>query len=102
MYTGGTSASVRRPAPRSRRPVFPRASSWRSKSSPPAERRAMTRDEVFAALGLSATNPGAFAGRWLETSGGTLEVENPTTATTIATGAPAPADDYGQVVRASQ
>ena len=34
----------------------------------------MTRDEIFAALGLEDVNPGAFAGGWLETSGPDLEV----------------------------
>jgi len=62
----------------------------------------MTRDEIFAALGLSDENPGAYAGGWLSTSGGPLEVENPTTATTIATVAQASAADYEQVVASSQ
>ena len=62
----------------------------------------MTRDEIFAALGLTDTNPGAFAGGWLDTSGGALEVENPATASPIATVAQASAADYERVIASSQ
>ena len=62
----------------------------------------MTRDEIFAALGLEDGNPGAYAGGWLEPSGGDLTVENPATAAPIATVAQASAADYEQVVAAAE
>jgi len=62
----------------------------------------MTKDEIFSALGLGDVNPGAYAGGWLETSGGPLAVENPTTASTIATVEQASADDYERVLASSQ
>jgi aldehyde dehydrogenase (NAD+) len=62
----------------------------------------MTRDEIFAALGLGDVNPGAYAGGWLETSGGPLAVESPTTASTIGTVEQASADDYERVMASSQ
>ncbi len=62
----------------------------------------MTKDEIFAALGLTDTNPGAYAGGWLDTSGGPLAVENPTTAATIATVQQAAADDYERVIASSR
>jgi aldehyde dehydrogenase (NAD+) len=62
----------------------------------------VTRDEIFAALGLEDGNPGAYAGGWLEPSGGDLTVENPATAAPIATVAQASAADYEQVVAAAE
>jgi aldehyde dehydrogenase (NAD+) len=62
----------------------------------------VTRDEIFAALGLADGNPGAYAARWLEPSGGDLTVENPATAAPIATVAQASAADYEQVVAAAE
>ena len=62
----------------------------------------MTRDEIFAALGLGDTNPGAYAAGWIETSGSVLDVENPTTAGTIATVDQASNADYERVIEVAQ
>jgi aldehyde dehydrogenase (NAD+) len=59
------------------------------------------RDEIFAALGLNDVNSGVYAGRWLEGTGGTVEVEDPTTATTVASISRASLEDYETVVRAA-
>ena len=58
----------------------------------------MTKDEIFAALGIDDVNPGAYAGRWLDTSGDPLPVVNPATGETIATVTKATPDDYEQVI----
>ena len=62
----------------------------------------MTKEEIFAALGLSDVNSGAFAGGWLDTSGEPLEVENPSTGATIATVTQASAADYERVIASSE
>ena len=62
----------------------------------------MTRDEIFTALGIDQIDAGAYAGGWLSTSGGSLDVENPTTGETFASLERASADDYESVVRSSQ
>ena len=62
----------------------------------------MTKDEIFSALGLGDTNPGAYAGGWLDTTGDGLDVENPTTATTIASVTQATTDEYDRVVTNAQ
>lgn len=61
----------------------------------------MNKTGVFAQLGLSDTNPGAYAGEWLEATGETIEVENPTTGETLATVIMASPDDYEKVVASS-
>ena len=61
----------------------------------------MNAAEVFAELGLSDHNSGVFAGEWLDGSGETTEVVNPTTGTTLATVTMASADDYDRVVESS-
>ncbi len=60
----------------------------------------MNRDSVLSALGLSDVNSGAYAGRWLDTSGEPLVSENPATAEPIATVTQASLDDYEAVVAA--
>jgi aldehyde dehydrogenase (NAD+) len=52
-------------------------------------------------LGISATNPGAYAGRWLETRGAELESQNPATGETIARVRQATAEDYDRCARAA-
>jgi hypothetical protein len=44
----------------------------------------MTTQEILGSLGLSETNSGVFAGAWIEGTGDTIEVINPTTAEPIA------------------
>jgi aldehyde dehydrogenase (NAD+) len=61
----------------------------------------MNRDSIFAALGLDDTNPGAFAGEWLDTAGTELVVENPTTGEQIGAVTRAGKDDYERVVASS-
>jgi L-aminoadipate-semialdehyde dehydrogenase len=61
----------------------------------------VNRESIFSALGLDDTNPGAFAGEWLDTAGPELPIVNPTTEEQIGTVLRAGADDYEQVVRSS-
>lgn len=58
----------------------------------------MNKAEIFSQLGLSETNSGVYAGQWLEASGDTIDVENPTTGETLATVTMASLDDYERVV----
>ena len=62
----------------------------------------MNRDDIFQALGLTDSNPGAYAGEWVDATGGDLAVENPTTAETIATVRQTSAGDYERIVEAAQ
>ncbi len=62
----------------------------------------MTKDQIFAALGLADVESGAFAGEWLETSGPALAVENPSTRSTISSITQASAADYERVVATAQ
>ncbi|MEX2322293.1 MAG: aldehyde dehydrogenase family protein [Acidimicrobiia bacterium] len=62
----------------------------------------MNRDDIFEALGLTDTSPGAYAGGWLQTGGSDLAVENPTTTETIGSVTQASADDYDAVLRSSR
>jgi aldehyde dehydrogenase (NAD+) len=62
----------------------------------------MTRDEIFAALGLTDVNPGAYAGGWLEPTGSELAVENPTTAEMIGSVTQSSAADYERVIESSR
>ncbi len=61
----------------------------------------MNQQEIFDTLGIEAHNSGVFAGRWLEASGDTVDVINPTTAQPVATVTMASAADYDQVVESS-
>ncbi len=58
----------------------------------------MTRDQIFAALGLDDVNPGAYAGGWIEPSGDEITSINPTTGEPIAAVKQASLDDYERVV----
>ena len=61
----------------------------------------MNRDSIFSALGLEDSNPGAFAGEWLDTGGSELAVENPTTGEQIGAVVRSDADDYEKVIASS-
>ena len=61
----------------------------------------MNRDAIFSALGLEDTNPGAFAGSWVDTGGSELPVENPSTGEQIGAVTRATSDDYERVVSSS-
>jgi aldehyde dehydrogenase (NAD+) len=61
----------------------------------------MTVEEVFETLGLFETNSGVFAGEWLEATGETIEVVNPTTGDPLASVTMASTEDYDQVVESS-
>jgi aldehyde dehydrogenase (NAD+) len=58
----------------------------------------LNRDEIFSALGLEDTSPGAYAGGWLEPSGDVIDSVNPTTEEPIGSVVQASLDDYEQVV----
>ena len=58
----------------------------------------MNRDAVFAALDLTDTNSGVFAGRWLEPSGEVLVSENPATTEPIASVVQGTVEDYETVI----
>jgi len=62
----------------------------------------MNQDQIFSALGLHDLHSGAYAGGWVEPSGGELAVENPTTATTISRVRQASAADYERVIASSE
>jgi aldehyde dehydrogenase (NAD+) len=61
----------------------------------------MTAMSILDRLGLADDNSGVFAGEWLEGSGDTIEVPNPTTGETIARVTMASQDDYEKVVASS-
>ncbi len=61
----------------------------------------MIKQEIFEALGLSDHNSGAFAGEWIEATGETIEVINPTTEESIASVTKASLGDYEKVVESS-
>ncbi|MGB6365253.1 MAG: aldehyde dehydrogenase family protein, partial [Thermoanaerobaculia bacterium] len=56
---------------------------------------------LLSALGLSADNPGAFDGDWIDTQGPALESVNPTTGEVIASIRTATAADYEKVAAAA-
>ena len=58
----------------------------------------MTTQEIFDSLGLGETNSGVFAGTWMEATGDTIEVVNPTSAEPIASVTMASLADYEKVV----
>ena len=62
----------------------------------------MDQKHIFAELGLSEVESGAYAGGWLETSGPDLAVENPTRATSISHVRQAAASDYEKVISSSE
>jgi aldehyde dehydrogenase (NAD+) len=57
----------------------------------------VTRDEIFAELGLTDVNPGAYAGEWLAPEGPRIDVASPTTGEVIGSVAQATAAQYDQV-----
>ncbi len=61
----------------------------------------MNQQEVFAALGLESHNSGVYAGEWLEATGQTIDVINPTTGESMATVTMASLDDYEKVMASS-
>ncbi|HUO46892.1 MAG TPA: aldehyde dehydrogenase family protein [Acidimicrobiia bacterium] len=61
----------------------------------------MTKEEIFAALGLADHNPGSFAGQWLPATGEALTVLNPTTGETLASVGQASVEAYESVVASS-
>jgi aldehyde dehydrogenase (NAD+) len=62
----------------------------------------MNQKQIFASLGLSDLESGAFAGGWLKTTGPELEVENPTTAAAISRVRQAAAADYENVIASAE
>jgi len=62
----------------------------------------MTRDEIFAALGLEDVNSGGYAGGWLDTSGDVIEVENPTTREVIGSVLQCSEDDYEKIITSAE
>jgi aldehyde dehydrogenase (NAD+) len=58
----------------------------------------MTPAEIFDTLGLTADNSGVFAGEWLEATGESIDVLNPTTGETIGSVTLASLDDYEKVM----
>ncbi len=61
----------------------------------------MTSHEVFEALGIESHNSGVFAGEWLEATGDTIDVINPTTGESLASVTLASVEDYEKVVATS-
>lgn len=61
----------------------------------------MTPNEIFDRLGLSETNSGVFAGEWLEATGDSIEVVNPTTGASIGSVTLASLEDYEKVMASS-
>ncbi len=62
----------------------------------------MTRDEIFAALGLEDVNSGGYAAGWLDTTGDVLEVENPTTGEMIGAVKQCSEDDYEKIIESAR
>ena len=58
----------------------------------------MDQDHIFATLGLDASNPGAYAGSWLTSTGEAISVQNPTTGAALATVTSLSRDEYDRVV----
>lgn len=58
----------------------------------------MKKAEVFDKLGLSDTNSGVFGSQWLDATGETIEVIDPSTSERLASVRMASVDDYEQVV----
>ncbi len=62
----------------------------------------MTRDEIFATLGLEDINSGGYAAGWLETTGDVLEVENPATGEMIGAVKQCSEDDYEKIIESAR
>jgi aldehyde dehydrogenase (NAD+) len=61
----------------------------------------MNQQEVFDSLGIESHNSGVYAGEWLDATGETVDVVNPSTGEPIATVTMASREDYEQVVASS-
>ena len=61
----------------------------------------MSREQVFAALGIEPKHSGVFAGEWLKSTGETTEVINPTTGLSLASVGMASVEDYEKVAVSS-
>jgi aldehyde dehydrogenase (NAD+) len=61
----------------------------------------MTSEQVFEALGIESHNSGVFAGEWLDATGDTIDVINPTTGESLASVTLASVEDYEEVVATS-
>lgn len=61
----------------------------------------MNQQQIFDALGLEEENSGVYAGEWLEATGDTVDVINPTTGRSIAKVTMASRDDYEKVAVSS-
>lgn len=61
----------------------------------------MNQQQIFDALGLEEENSGVYAGEWLEATGDTIDVINPTTGRSIAKVTMASRDDYEKVAVSS-
>jgi len=61
----------------------------------------MTSQQVFEILGIESHNSGVFAGEWLEATGDTIDVTNPTTGESLASVSLASVEDYEKVVATS-
>jgi aldehyde dehydrogenase (NAD+) len=61
----------------------------------------MNKQQIFEGLGIAEHNSGVYAGEWLEATGETVDVINPTTGQSIATVSMASRDDYDRVVESS-
>jgi aldehyde dehydrogenase (NAD+) len=61
----------------------------------------MSPEEVFGALGIEAHNSGVYAGEWLDATGETIDVVNPSTGRALASVTMASLDDYENVVASS-
>ena len=57
--------------------------------------------QIFDQLGINEHNSGVFAGEWLDATGDTVEVLNPTDGSVLATVQMASLDDYHKVVASS-
>jgi aldehyde dehydrogenase (NAD+) len=58
----------------------------------------ITKEQVFESLGLADHNSGVYAGGWLEATGESIEVGNPSSGDMLATVQMASVDDYDRVV----
>ncbi|HEX5696410.1 MAG TPA: aldehyde dehydrogenase family protein [Acidimicrobiia bacterium] len=61
----------------------------------------MNQAEIFEALDLGEENSGVFGGEWLEATGDSIQVTNPTDGRSLASVTMASADDYDRVVASS-
>ncbi len=62
----------------------------------------MSQEQIFRELGLTDHNPGAYAGRWVETHGSELASENPANGRILARVRQAGPGDYHEVVEAAR